>query len=65
MEEEKEQLCKRCNRLPPHGYVSGTGEYLRDTCLPCQRKARKQPNFIESGSSKRSNTVRQHGKDDR
>jgi hypothetical protein len=59
------KLCKRCNKLPPHGYVQGTGEFLLDTCLSCHRKSRKQDNFYETGSSKRTNVIRQNGKDDK
>jgi hypothetical protein len=59
------KLCKRCNKREVHGYVTGTGEFLIDTCLLCHRKSRKQGNFYETGSSRRSNVIRQNGKEDK
>ena len=58
-------ICKRCNKREVHGYVQGTGEYLKDTCLPCQRRSRRQDNFYETGGSKRVNVIRQNGKEDK
>ena len=49
---DETDLCITCLKVPPHGYVNGTGEYLAYTCLPCHRRSRKQPNFVDGGDSK-------------
>jgi len=65
--QEENQLCKVCNTHPVHGYVQGSGEYLRDTCLVCHRKRGKiGTNYIEGGDSKgRSKTHSAGNRDDR
>ena len=53
MSNHLDKICKICDKRPVHGYVQGTGEYLQDTCLPCNRNPKNRDNYIEGGDSKR------------
>jgi hypothetical protein len=58
-------LCIKCHKVPPHGYLTGKGIFLAHLCRNCFIKGSKNDNYVDGGDTKiRSKTPVGGGKSD-